>query len=223
MYRDTLKKNYQTIVIKYRNLFPPLPTTSSVVEMISFTAVVAFAIIFLFLVLLTLPSSFFVHAVDMPPSPSPSSPPAIPPPPPPTVDTAIQKLLDILPKTLPNIEQKTDTKDGDIILSSRAAKKEITAATKVAKKSTMVTIDYNRGYVHGIIIILGEEVSNVPPEDLRYRLERLLLDDPTSEFLKPLKKRFSEEYIRGISQGLRDALKLGDLLGTITQKTPNKK
>jgi hypothetical protein len=202
----------------------------------------------LFLITLSLPSSsiFFLFGADpgMPSSPSPSQPassssqspttpplggntretPSIPPftPISPSVDAAIKKILDGLPKS-PLVEEKIDPKDGHTILSSKI-KEDIDVATKVAKDSVKKTFDENRGYVKGLIFVFDPKITD--PKKIQSAIESLIVivSDP-DKFSDPpdLKSRYNIHYFKGLLKGIEDGLILDKNLELIKQKNTNKK
>ena len=143
-----MKKNFQTIIIitKYRSLFP-----------LSLSSSLLLTIMFSFLILI--PSSIFVFGAD--PGMAPSQPPSTSSAPPPAATTGEKPSMPpsstttTTPPNIPNVEEKKDPNDGDTILSSKSNDKNTEVATKVDKKSTTKTMDFNRGYVTAFALVFG--------------------------------------------------------------------
>jgi hypothetical protein len=147
-----MNKKSNDIAINYSNssriLFSTIPTILAV-------ASASISILFPVLLILLSPSSLFILAVDMPPSPSPQSP-SLPP------ATTTEKPTGTPPSTttttppnIPKIEEKKDPKDGDTILFSKSADGNTEAATKVSKDSNTKTMNFNRGYITGFAYVFG--------------------------------------------------------------------
>jgi hypothetical protein len=137
------EKNGDITIIEYsRILFSPM----------------IFAAIAISIIVLLMPfSSFFILAVDMPPSPSPQSPPQSPATTtekptgtPPSITTTTTT-----PPNIPKIEEKNDPKDDDTIISSKTDDGTTTVATKVDKSADTREKNFNRGYVLGVAVVFG--------------------------------------------------------------------
>jgi hypothetical protein len=224
-----MKKSIDDIDIEYsrrRILFSTMISSS----------VISIPILLLLSLGLFSSSTFFVFGADpaMPsPSPSPSSPSmppvniaekpgGIPPSTTSTTTTDIETLIaGVWPKKPPKVDEKIDSKDGGIILSSNI-KKDLNLATKVAKDANKKTYNNNRGYVDGITVILRGAGEGEPEElpksisDLKYLLSQLQIGQT-----KPY-KQWNEEYLKGYLKGMEDALMLDDTLSIITLTVPKK-
>jgi hypothetical protein len=133
-----------------------------------------------------------------------------------------------LPKTPPIVEEKSDPKDGDTILSSKTDDGGTTTiATKVDKKLGKKSLDWNRGYINAIKVFFD------PPKKISWKdslesfpegMKEYLSDPQLKQSPHPYFKveKYGKEYIQGIYEGFRDALILDDMFGIITTKSSNK-
>jgi hypothetical protein len=116
------------------------------------------------------------------------------------------------------VKEKTDSKDGDTILSSNTDDGTTTIATKVEKDSIKKkTKDWNRGYVSGIAYILnGGDLAGSLLAAKNLKIEEIV-SDPTYENEK-YEKMFGKDYkkfLKGYLDGLNDGSRLLSILGPV--------
>jgi hypothetical protein len=131
-------------------------------------------------------------------------------PPTPTASSAIDKLLGVLPKTLPKVKEKKDPKDSDTILSSKTDDGTTTVSTKVDKKSDKMTNDYNRGFVMGLMFILNQ-VSKLPVENQIKYFKEFSSIEGLENFIKTTNIYYKpKEFKRRVAEGMKMGIAITD-------------